>query len=146
MRIIAIPVAALTLTVLAACGTDGATAARPASPTTAPVAGSPAPTTKPTAAPPSAPATTPSETPTAKPTPSPTATPVHFDTPEAAMRYLADAYNHDDLAALKKVTNPTAREALAALRSEAVNLHLETCTRQDAGRSGGRAWLVHDLR
>jgi hypothetical protein len=24
---------------------------------------------------------------------------VHFDTPEAAMRYLADAYNHDDLAA-----------------------------------------------
>jgi hypothetical protein len=31
---------------------------------------------------------------------------VHFDTPEAAMRYLAAAYNRDDLAALKKVTNP----------------------------------------
>lgn len=49
------------------------------------------------------------------------------------MRYLAEAYNRDDLAALKKVTNPTARDALESMRTEAVSLRLESCERQPAG-------------
>src|SRR4051794_24324111 len=34
---------------------------------------------------------------------------VYFSTPEAAMRYLATAWNHNDLDALCQVTNPNAR-------------------------------------
>jgi hypothetical protein len=58
---------------------------------------------------------------------------VHFDTPEAAMRYLASAYNRNDPAALKEVTNPDARDALEAMRAQAVNLRLESCEQQPSG-------------
>jgi hypothetical protein len=58
---------------------------------------------------------------------------MHFTTPEAAMRYLAAAYNRNDLPALKKVTNPAARTALLALRQEATNLQLTGCHRQPRG-------------
>jgi hypothetical protein len=133
--ITALPLAALTLTALAACTTGGVTAT-PASHSTGPVAHS-GPSGTPSAAPPAAPTPTRSADPTATPTPTTastsTAPAVHFDTPEAAMRYLAGAYNRNDLAALKKVTNPTARDALASMRAEAVNLKLESCKRQPAG-------------
>jgi hypothetical protein len=49
------------------------------------------------------------------------------------MRYLTAAYNHHDLPALKKVTNPSARAALLAMRQEAVNLQLRGCSRRDIG-------------
>ena len=134
-RITALPLAALTLTSLAACTTGSAATSAPASHSTGPVAQSA----------PSTPATTPSATQTPTHTAGPTTTPtptaaptssapaVHFDTPEAAMRYLAAAYNRNDLAALKKVTNPDARNALESMRAEAVNLKLESCDRQPAG-------------
>ena len=48
--------------------------------------------------------------------PTPTAPPaprqLHFATPQAAMGYLASAYNRNDLAALKHVTTPEARNNL----------------------------------
>lgn len=51
----------------------------------------------------------------------------HFDTPEAAMRYLARAWNTNDLQALCQVTNPNARSLLLRAHSEAVNLRLAGC-------------------
>ena len=135
-RITALPLAALTLTSLAACTSGSAATAAPASHSTGPVAHS-VPSTTPATTPPATETPAPSAGPTA--TQTPTAAPtssapaVHFDTPEAAMRYLAAAYNRNDLAALKKVTNPIARDALQNMRAEAVNLRLESCTRQPAG-------------
>src|SRR6266496_1386796 len=51
----------------------------------------------------------------------------HFGTPQAAMRYLADAYNRDDVAALHYVTTPSSFNPLIAMRSEAVDLQLKSC-------------------
>ena len=56
-----------------------------------------------------------------------------FATPQAAMRYLADAYNRNDTARLRKVTTPLARQALVQMRAEAVNLRLVGCDKQPAG-------------
>ena len=49
------------------------------------------------------------------------------------MRYLAAAYNRNDTPALKKVTNASARAALIAMRQEATNLQLTSCSRRAAG-------------
>ena len=53
---------------------------------------------------------------------------VHFATPEATMRYLAGAYNRNDLAALMHVTTPAARHNLLAMRANASDLRLVGCT------------------
>lgn len=53
----------------------------------------------------------------------------HFDTPEAAMTYLASAWNRDDLADLCQVTNPNARLLLLEMHREAVNLRLNHCNK-----------------
>jgi predicted lipid-binding transport protein (Tim44 family) len=94
-------------------------AAQPRPPATAP---QPASAARPPAAP-SAPAS---------PAPSPTAAPgytgPHFDTPQAAMTYLADAYNAGDLTALHHVTDPQAFNRLMSMRSDALNLKLKYCT------------------
>jgi len=128
--------AALAVALAAAgCG-DGrsspATAAATQVAAPAPIASAttpPAPT--PSAAPPSAPSSAPSsESGSTTPTPKPA---LHFATPEAAMRYLAAAYNRNDLPALKKVTNEPARAALVELRKEATNLQLTGCSRQPRG-------------
>ena len=58
---------------------------------------------------------------------------VHFDTPQAAMTYLAAAWNRDDLAAICQVTNPNSRTLLNNMHSEAVNLQLKKCERMDVG-------------
>jgi hypothetical protein len=52
----------------------------------------------------------------------------HFSTPQAAMRYLAAAYDRNDVAALHYVTNPSSFKALMDMRSEAVDLQLRSCT------------------
>jgi hypothetical protein len=49
------------------------------------------------------------------------------------MRYLAAAYNRNDLPALKKVTTPTSRGALIDLRQEASDLQLTGCSRRPIG-------------
>jgi hypothetical protein len=58
---------------------------------------------------------------------------LYFSTPQAAMRYLAAAYNRDDLAALGHVTTPVARANLVAMRRNAVNLQLVGCSPNPAG-------------
>lgn len=58
---------------------------------------------------------------------------VHFNTPEAAMTYLASAWNRDDLAELCQVTNPNARFLLNDMHKEAVNLRLISCRNTDVG-------------
>ena len=57
----------------------------------------------------------------------------HFDTPEAAMRYLAAAWNAHDLTAERHVTDPDARVMLDDMRSEAVKLRFDRCERRDDG-------------
>jgi len=57
----------------------------------------------------------------------------HFDTPQAAMTYLADAYNAGDLTALHHVTEPRAFSRLMSMRSDALNLRLKYCTPNPRG-------------
>jgi hypothetical protein len=73
------------------------------------------------------PANPPVEAPPRIYTPVPAAPGAMFRTPEDAMRYLVTAYNNHDLAALKHVTNPSARTALEAMRAQASDLRLKAC-------------------
>lgn len=69
---------------------------------------------------------------------------LHFNTPQAAMRYLAHAYNHHDRAQLHAVTTPTAFRQLMAMRSEAVNLRLLSCVPSGSGRGDYVCTFRHD--
>jgi hypothetical protein len=64
-------------------------------------------------------------------TPSP-----YFGTPQAAMRYLAQAWNHHDLDALCHVTDPDARRLLDEMHHEAVHLRLAKCDYVTVGLYG----------
>src|SRR5206468_3258993 len=66
---------------------------------------------------------------------------VHFDTPEAMMSYLADAWNRNDLGALCAVSTPDARTQLVGMREEAENLRLTSCS--PAGDGAYFCHLVH---
>jgi hypothetical protein len=81
-----------------------------------------------------------------KPTPTAPGAPrqLHFATPEAAMRYLAAAYNRNDLAALKHVTTPKARNNLLFMRPTADNLQLVGCN-ANAGRGDYLCGFTHDF-
>ena len=57
----------------------------------------------------------------------------HFGSPEDAMRYLADAWNRNDLVSLMHVTDPSARDQLNSMHGVATNLRLDHCTRTPAG-------------
>jgi hypothetical protein len=57
----------------------------------------------------------------------------HFTTPQAAMTYLAHAYNRDDTAALHAVTDPQAFTALMSMRSSDTGLRLRSCTQNPHG-------------
>ncbi len=67
----------------------------------------------------------------------------HFATPEDAMRYLADAWNRNDLTDLKHVTNPAARGALDDMHKVAVDLRLDHCT-ENVGRGDYECYFDHD--
>ena len=49
------------------------------------------------------------------------------------MRYLAAAWNANDLDDLKHVTDPAARDQLNGMHSEAIALALDHCVRRPAG-------------
>lgn len=66
----------------------------------------------------------------------------HFDTPEAAMTYLAAAWNRNDLAELCQVTNPNARFLLNNMHREAVNLRLKSCDKVEVGHYS--CTFIHD--
>ena len=68
----------------------------------------------------------------------------HFTTPEAAMRYLAAAWNANDMTALKHVTQGTARMLLMGMKTEAVNLRLDHCELRDGGNGDYLCHFVHD--
>lgn len=67
---------------------------------------------------------------------------VHFNTPQAAMRYLAKAWNNRDYAALCQVTNPDARYLLVNMHREAVNLRLQSCGKLQVGAYS--CTFIHD--
>ena len=67
----------------------------------------------------------------------------HFSTPQAAMRYLARAYNHDR-ALMHAVTTPQAYRQLMGMRSEAVNLRLLGCVPSGSGRGDYICTFRHD--
>jgi hypothetical protein len=80
----------------------------------------------------------PDRTPTPTPPPSHSAaapgyTGPHFATPQAAMTYLAAAYNADDTTALHHVTEPRAFQRLMSMRGDALNLRLKYCTHNPRG-------------
>jgi hypothetical protein len=79
--------------------------------------------------------------PTYSPTPPPSSS-VHFETPESAMRYLADAWNRGDLTALKHVTDPEARARLQEMHREATDLKLDHCT-YTKGRGDYECYFTH---
>ena len=130
-----LPLAAAALAVMLAAAGCGGRATNPtvSAPTAIvpPVATTPA-ARAPADGPPAPALTLPSSTTSTQTAPRP-ASGLHFVTPQAAMRYLAAAYNRNDTPALKKVTNASARAALIAMRQEATNLQLTSCSRRAAG-------------
>jgi hypothetical protein len=132
-RIIAVFVfaAAVAVTGCTARTTDVRPSATPAPAAAAPAATDPVTTSRPTT-----PATSPPRT-------HPAPHRLYFATPQASMRYLAVAYNHNDLAALKHVTTPVARSNLLFMRPNADNLRLVGCT-ANAGRGDYTCAFTHD--
>jgi hypothetical protein len=123
----------------AALAVAGCAAQRTAvQPSPAPVAATPVATAPPLTPPPNAPTggsprQAPHHTPAGRSTPTPPTAPrLYFSTPDAAMRYLTVAYNHNDLAALAHVTTPVARANLLTMHRTAVNLRLVGCTARAA--------------
>lgn len=86
---------------------------------------------------------TPTPAVTATPTPTPTYTGPHFDSPEAAMRYLTAAWNRHDIKAMMPVTTPEGREELIDMYDEAVNLRLDYCQAR-AGQGDYDCHFTHD--
>jgi hypothetical protein len=131
--------------VLAACGSGGpvqvTSSGGAASTVSGTVSSTNADAAPSTAGSPTATATTPAAS-TAAVTRTPSTSPFPFATPEAAMRYLAAAYNRHDARALRSVTTPIARQALLDMRAEAVGLRLGHCEHQPAGDY--LCWFVHD--
>ena len=66
----------------------------------------------------------------------------HFTTPEAAMRYLAAAWNANNLDEVCHVSNPNARFLLNDMHREAVNLRLSHC--KSAGVGAYVCYFDHD--
>lgn len=127
---------------------DPSAAAKPAPAITAPAATTLPPTT-PRATPTThrqrqAPNQTPNRTPRATPRTSPAPRGLYFTTPQAAMRYLARAYNRNDLVSLGHVTTPMARANLLAMRHTAVNLQLVGCA-LNAERGDYLCSFTHDF-
>jgi hypothetical protein len=74
-------------------------------------------------------ATSPATATTSSPGPAAAAyTGPHFATPQAAMTYMAAAYNNDDTTAMLAVTDPQAFTSLQAMRSADVGLRLTSCS------------------
>jgi len=57
----------------------------------------------------------------------------YFSTPQAAMTYLAHAYNTDNAADLHYVTTPAAFQNLKAIRSDMIDLRLRYCSATGRG-------------
>ncbi|MCU1601015.1 MAG: hypothetical protein JWO22_1724 [Frankiales bacterium] len=81
---------------------------------------------------------------TAKPSPSLAPRP-HFRTPQAAMRFMARAWNDGNAEHLKWVTEPNVRNDLQLMHREAMNLRLKSCEKDDSYVRGDYlCTFVHD--
>jgi len=67
----------------------------------------------------------------------------HFDTPGAAMTYLARAWNADDVQELDYVTNPAGRAQMNSMAALMVDLRFKTCTANPAGDY--TCYFTHDI-
>lgn len=67
----------------------------------------------------------------------------HFDTPQAAMTYLAAAWNADDVQELDYVTDPAGRQQLDSMSTLMENLKLKYCTQNPAGDY--TCYFSHDI-
>jgi hypothetical protein len=57
----------------------------------------------------------------------------HFDTPQAAMTYLARAWNTSNVKGIDYVTDPAGRQEMDSMASLMVNLQFKNCTQNPAG-------------
>jgi hypothetical protein len=68
----------------------------------------------------------------------------HFDTPQAAMTYLASAWNAGDVQEIDYVTDPNGRQELDSMASVMVNLRFETCSPNPSGDY--TCYFMHDIK
>lgn len=57
----------------------------------------------------------------------------HFATPDAAMAYLAKAWNEGNVQELDYVTDPAGRDQMNSMAAQMVNLQFKSCTENPAG-------------
>jgi len=67
----------------------------------------------------------------------------HFDTPQAAMAYLANAWNTGNVQQIDYVTDPNGRAQLDSMASVMVNLRFDHCTSNPAGDA--TCYFMHDV-
>jgi len=67
----------------------------------------------------------------------------HFGSPDAAMDYLATAWNSDNVQEIDYVTDPAGRAQLDSMATLMVNLQLESCTENPAGDY--TCYFTHDI-
>jgi hypothetical protein len=67
----------------------------------------------------------------------------HFDTPQAAMAYLASAWNTNNVQELDYVTDPAGREQMDSMATLMVNLQFKSCTQNPAGDY--TCYFTHDI-
>lgn len=68
----------------------------------------------------------------------------HFDTPEAAMSYLASAWNSNDVREIDYVTDPAGRAQMDSMASLMVNLQFKSCTENPAV-GDYTCYFTHDI-
>jgi hypothetical protein len=67
----------------------------------------------------------------------------HFDTPQAAMSYLANAWNADNVQELDYVTDPAGRSQMDSMAALMVNLAFKYCAENPAGDY--TCYFSHDI-
>jgi len=67
----------------------------------------------------------------------------HFATPEAAMEYLAKAWNSDNVQEIDYVTDPAGRAQMDSMATLMVNLQFTSCTENPAGDY--TCYFTHDI-
>ncbi len=118
--------------VLSGCGTQPAASVQPVaqSQDLPSVVAPPTASTPPAVTPAAATRTT--SSPSATPTTQPARGPL-FDSPEAAMRFMAAAFDRRDATALRAVTTPESRRELFDMWPKQVHLRLSSCQRESDG-------------
>jgi hypothetical protein len=67
----------------------------------------------------------------------------HFDTPQEAMTYLADAWNANDVRQIDYVTNPAGRNQMDSMAAQMVHLKFKSCTANPTGDY--TCYFTHDV-